>query len=260
MATIRGRTCLGLGARVNSPGAAATTILRTVIRHYGAWKRCEPSNGRAKKQVPLRRGAPPSVREGAKELPGTLPSSEEQARIYAADPEVCRSWREEAPGHVRILEGDTLDMLEATVKAQPGPTLVYCDPPYLHHTRRSSKRYRYEFTEQDHARFLDIVRGLPCMVMVSHLPCVEYSTALSHWHTFTFENVTRQGFQTEQVWTNYTPTPHLHDYAYVGSNFRERERIKRQMEIVLRRFNALPPSARIALQSMVQAADRDDQS
>ncbi|MCY4592870.1 MAG: hypothetical protein OXE86_20405 [Alphaproteobacteria bacterium] len=44
-----------------------------------------------------------------------------------------------------------------------GPELVYSDPPYLHATRRSSQRYRFEY-EADHVALLDLLKGLPCQV------------------------------------------------------------------------------------------------
>ncbi len=48
-----------------------------------------------------------------------------------------------------------------------GPELVYSDPPYLHATRRSSQRYRFEYEEADHVALLELLKGLPCQVMVS---------------------------------------------------------------------------------------------
>ena len=48
--------------------------------------------------------------------------------------------------------------------------LVYSDPPYLHATRRSDRRYRYEYSDADHATLLELLTGLPCQVMVSGTP------------------------------------------------------------------------------------------
>ena len=38
-----------------------------------------------------------------------------------------------------------------------GPELVYSDPPYLHATRRSSQRYRFEYEEADHVALLELL-------------------------------------------------------------------------------------------------------
>ena len=43
-----------------------------------------------------------------------------------------------------------------------GPELVYSDPPYLHATRRSSQRYRFEYEEADHVALLELLKGASC--------------------------------------------------------------------------------------------------
>ena len=48
-----------------------------------------------------------------------------------------------------------------------GPELVYSDPPYLHATRRSARRYCFDYEEVDHVALLDLLKDLPCQVMVS---------------------------------------------------------------------------------------------
>ena len=44
-----------------------------------------------------------------------------------------------------------------------GRELVYSDPPYLHETRSSGRRYRFEYTAQDHRELLALLKGLPCL-------------------------------------------------------------------------------------------------
>jgi hypothetical protein len=48
-----------------------------------------------------------------------------------------------------------------------GRELVYSDPPYLHETRSSERRYRFEYTEQAHRELLALLKGLPCAVILS---------------------------------------------------------------------------------------------
>ena len=58
-----------------------------------------------------------------------------------------------------------------------GRELIYSDPPYLHRVRRGTQRYRHDYEEADHVALLDLLKGLPCQVMLSvrrgkaHLPC-----------------------------------------------------------------------------------------
>ena len=51
-----------------------------------------------------------------------------------------------------------------------GRELVYCDPPYLHHTRSSGRRYRFDYEQQDHIELLEILKALPCSVILSGYP------------------------------------------------------------------------------------------
>ena len=47
-----------------------------------------------------------------------------------------------------------------------GSELVYSDPPYLRGARKSSRRYRHDYEDADHAALLGLLAGLPCAVMV----------------------------------------------------------------------------------------------
>lgn len=181
---------------------------------------------------------------------------------FEVDPALCEAWRAAAPPDVHVVQADALEHLERFVcqlyarGLAPSELVVYCDPPYLLHTRRDGAPvYHREWGDEEHMRFLLLVMRLTCRVIVSHLPCEEYATALHAWHTFTFQNATRRGLQTEQVWCNFPPGPELHEFTFIGKDFRERERIKRQLAIVRRRFEALPLPARLALLAMLQARD-----
>jgi len=107
---------------------------------------------------------------------------------------------------------------------------IYCDPPYLFETR-SSKRpiYKFEYSEADHVRLLECLLSLPCNVMVSGYWSNLYAETLHDWHTFTFKAKTRSGRMADEwLWMNYPEPVKLHDYQYLGGDFRERERIKRR--------------------------------
>lgn len=183
------------------------------------------------------------------------------------DPSLCERWHQVAPADVHVLNCDALAHLERlivaliTAGAMPAEIVVYCDPPYLMHTRRRRGAvYHREWTDEDHIRFLLIALRLPCRVIVSHLPCPEYAEAFHDWHTFTFLNNTRRGQQLEQLWCNFEPGPVLHESTFIGENFRERERLKRQADLITRRFDALPLPARIALLARLQARTPSDGS
>ena len=132
---------------------------------------------------------------------------------------------------------------------------LYCDPPYLPSTRSGRRLYTYEMTNADHRRFLRAIRGLPCMVMISGYWSQMYASALKGWNVVSYEAMTRGGPAVEYLWFNFPPPVALHDYRYLGANFRERERIKRQKARWTARLLRMPPLQRQALLAAIAETD-----
>ena len=44
-----------------------------------------------------------------------------------------------------------------------GRERVYSDPPYVRSTRRSGRRYRFDYTDAGHVALLGILKSLPCL-------------------------------------------------------------------------------------------------
>lgn len=148
---------------------------------------------------------------------------------------------------VRI--GCGLELLRDFPFATSGKILVYCDPPYLLSTR-SSKRpiYAHEWTEDHHLELLSILVKLPCYVMVSGYWSEMYAECLEGWHTTQFEAMTRGGrTATEWVWSNFPEPVELHDYQYLGRDYRERESFKKQTRRWVSRLESMPLVKRRAL-------------
>lgn len=147
-----------------------------------------------------------------------------------------------------IITGDGLAWLHEQGPRLPADALVYCDPPYLLETRKSGPLYRYEFATAQHEEMLALIRQLPCQVMVSGYWSPLYAQALHDWHAVHFEVMTRGGSQaTEWLWCNFSLLEALHDYQYLGQNFRERERIKRKTQRWKARLLRMPALERQAL-------------
>lgn len=112
-----------------------------------------------------------------------------------------------------------------------GREFVYCDPPYLMETRSSKKRiYHNEFSDRvQHLELLTLLKAIPAAVMISGYPSNFYFSELSHWRSISYRSITRSSRTAiEYLWMNYPEPNTLHDYRYIGANFRERERIKRR--------------------------------
>jgi hypothetical protein len=97
-----------------------------------------------------------------------------------------------------------------------GRELVYSDPPYLLHTRTSDRRYRFDYEEQDHIDLLQLLKALPCAVILSGYPSVLYDELLPEWRTLELQVMNRGGVRTEKLWFNFTPT------GFTGPNTPER--------------------------------------
>lgn len=112
-----------------------------------------------------------------------------------------------------------------------GRELVYLDPPYVRSARRTARDlYQHEMTDDDHRRLLAVVVKLPCAVQVSGYWSDLYGEALADWRLVRFQAQTRGGTPAEEcLWMNYPEPLALHDYRYLGTDFRQRERIKRKV-------------------------------
>jgi DNA adenine methylase len=78
------------------------------------------------------------------------------------------------------------DALEVMAQHDSSGTLHYCDPPYVHETRKPSrnslgKNYTHEMSNKDHARLLGFLKKLKGMVILSGYPHPLYDSALDGW-------------------------------------------------------------------------------
>jgi DNA adenine methylase len=169
------------------------------------------------------------------------------------DPETLKDWEglkfteQITPHKIAILQGDFMalelpEMLEAS-------TFIYLDPPYLHETRTSQKRYKYEMTESQHFQLLEKIKGLPCMVAISCYDSEIYRKALTGWRIIQFESQTRKGKRLETLYMNYpAPEPEsLHDTRYLGNDYRQREKSKRRIKTIFRKIENLTRDEKAAI-------------
>lgn len=153
------------------------------------------------------------------------------------DPAVVERWRRDFPSLASFIEGDAWEFLAS--HQFEGGELVYCDPPYLPSTRRRIRVYRFDYDRHDHNRLLDLLRSLPCKVLISGYPSRVYDLRLRGWNTRTFASKTHSEVRLEKLWFNYDPPTHLHDARYLGANFRERQTFRRRLERIRRRIGSL---------------------
>jgi len=154
----------------------------------------------------------------------------------------------------RFQVGDALEFLRRYQFS--GRELVYCDPPYIHRTRVKTRMYRHEMSDRQHRQLLAVLRGLPCLVMLSGYEDPIYTETLADWRTATFQAMTRGGtIATEWLWMNFPEPAELHDYRYLGRNYRERERITRKKRRWTARLRRMPLLERQALMAALHETE-----
>lgn len=169
---------------------------------------------------------------------------------------VCDRWRQACTGRtdVEIRHQSAFDLLSSFPWV--GDELVYLDPPYLHSTRRSVDLYRHELSDAEHEKLLHLVASLPVPFALSGYRSAMYDDAAARhgWRRIDFNAMSRGGPRVESLWMNYAAPARLADYAYVGQDFRERERITRKAARWARKWAALPEVERRAIEAAMSDA------
>lgn len=165
-----------------------------------------------------------------------------------ADSAVIADYWHRPPQTMQVIHGDAI--AEVPKLAYSKDALVYADPPYLMETR-SCKRdyYGREFsTVEDHTRLLTMLKALPCMCMISGYQSELYSMQLTAWRTSWKWTTNRRGkLVKEWLWMNFPEPAFFHDTRFCGSDFTDRQRIKRKVERWKNKFMAMPAHERGAI-------------
>ncbi|MEM1325936.1 MAG: DNA adenine methylase [Bacteroidota bacterium] len=159
------------------------------------------------------------------------------------DSEVIEVWK-----HAVDLSPLKLSILQASILELELPcfyersTFVYLDPPYLHSKRRSSHRYNFELSNEEHLRLLQRVKEFDCMIAISCYDSGLYQDELRDWRRIHFDVMTRGGtMATETLYMNYAAVPpkQLHDKRFLGDNYRTRENTRKRLNTIHRKIQRL---------------------
>lgn len=186
------------------------------------------------------------------------------------DEEVVELWQPVITGMpISVYQGCGIEFLEA-LSNDPGPLkvhlpdktsvfrttscFIYIDPPYLLDTRRSKKsRYKCELTEKDHRRLLDVLNKLSDYnIAISCYDNPLYGLKLKGWNFIDYNSMTRTGLARERLYMNYPAPVVLHDFSFLGENFRERERISNKIKRHVARLKRLPELERNAILTAIE--------
>lgn len=167
-----------------------------------------------------------------------------------ADAKVIQRWQTEFPGLCDLHHIDAVTFLEGY--SFEGQELIYVDPPYVPETRRRTKVYRCDYSQEDHIRLLRCLALLPCKVMLSGYDSDLYNQVLFGWRKVSFQAKTHVGMREETVWMNYEEPSRLHDTRYRGDTFRERQAIQRRQARLRARIQSLAPAEQHELLQWMQ--------
>ncbi|HEY3860890.1 MAG TPA: DNA adenine methylase [Verrucomicrobiae bacterium] len=135
-----------------------------------------------------------------------------------------------------------------------GDEFVYSDPPYWPPSRRSSRSpYRHDYCEEDHLKWLRLLRKLPCAVMISGYSNETYDQMLKNWGKRTFAGTSQTGSREETIWLNFEPGI-LHDTRFLGDTFRDRQTVKRKRARWVSRFRREPVALQQGILTDLQGA------
>ncbi len=167
------------------------------------------------------------------------------------------------PAGVTVVCGDAISWLEKHRGKFTAETVVYCDPPYLASTLRNPGRryYGHGFGEEWlHAELLDVLSRLSTQdvrVLISGYRSDLYDRMLPHWRRIDYRTATRAGAVIESLWCNFDAPAQLHDYRFLGTGFRERERLKRKKRRWLAKLRRMTPVEAAAVLAAIDEWRRD---
>lgn len=133
----------------------------------------------------------------------------------------------------------------------------YLDPPYLG-TSRKSNQPLYKNEMQDpatHKKLLLQAKKIEYPVCINHYPCELYDTMLKGWRKLEIIGRTRSGMVTDCLYMNYPEPTALHDYRYIGNDYREREMYKKSKKNMLAKFARMTALERSYVISELQKAN-----
>lgn len=171
------------------------------------------------------------------------------------DPVVLKRWKslDLRDDKYMLIKSSALSFLKYIANdfpklCKPSDCFIFLDPPYLKSTRRSDVDvYNFEMDFTDHADLLSQViemSGNGYNFMICCYPNVLYTDFLKDWHYVDYQSNTRSGMAIERIYFNYVLGDKLHDYRYLGADFRARERVKRIKNNMLLKLSTLEPMLR----------------
>jgi len=138
--------------------------------------------------------------------------------------------------------------------------VIYADPPYIRGVRRGGHAiYEVEFDDcAGHQQLLARLHALTVPVAISHYACPLYRDLLPGWRTVQFQAATRGRVATETLWLNYPEPAELHDYRFIGRDYRDRWNMTRRVRRWTARLARMDRHEQLAMMAALREAQLRD--
>lgn len=163
------------------------------------------------------------------------------------DPIVCANLSKIVRPGAIIINHDAISFLKCSVDLITflhdigHCVFMYLDPPYPFSVRKSvDPIYKYEMSDPQHVELLKLISHVKFNFAISSYQNELYDSHLSGCNIIDFNNATRQGIARERVYFNYELPDKLHDYSFIGNDFRERAKFKMQRDHMVSKINRMP--------------------
>ena len=105
-----------------------------------------------------------------------------------------------------LVQIEHMDAFRLIERYNTPEALIYIDPPYVRSSRKSGALYRYEMTDEDQKRLLELIAKSRAKIIISGYDNELYKKALDSWETdSTMSQTTSSKMACEKIWMNYTP-------------------------------------------------------
>lgn len=154
----------------------------------------------------------------------------------------------------QIRRENTMDILQVLqwmghIYPDPKRVFIYLDPPYpLSTLGKNKKLYEYTMSDLEHAEMLRLAMALPFNIMISSYENDLYNEMLPDWRKHKYTAQTRSGkAKTECLYMNYPVPEELHEYTFLGKDYRHRELIKKKITRFKAKLAKMPHLERYAI-------------
>lgn len=179
---------------------------------------------------------------GSAAISARLSMPEGQLHLNEKNPKVFQDLRFNFPQTI-VTNDCAISVIENLPRQSARKEVIYLDPPYRHATRpQNTLIYEFEMIDADHEQLLVAVleKESHYDFIIQHPTDELYDSMLSHWRKVEVKIRYHKKTSVEFLYMNFDAPMALQDYAYLGSDRHERQRIKRKGDRLVKKLGELP--------------------